>query len=441
MKKSTEFIKERAALIEAQKRLHEAAEKETRSLNETETLEFRKLQGEIEALSEKIKDAEAYENNLRMMAGAGAGESASKGEEREREEIKKGYSFHAAVRSQLPGGKLEGRELEIHQETLKRAKEANVAIEGVAIPTDFRGRQPEKRFGGQSVTLDAGEYGQALVAEDRREIIEFLRANPIVRSLGARVMTGLEGDLVFPVNEGGITATWEGEADEIDQSKNKYTKKGMKPKRLGTAVPITLQNLMQSSIDIERYTIDEINAAMNNALDLAAINGSGTGNVPKGVLQEAGANIIAIGTNGGVPTWSHLVNAKVKVGTANAGRLPNSKFGWAINPETLGKLETTQKVDGQAVFLLENGKINGYPFADSGLVPNNLTKGTGTNLSAAIFGDWNQLLIGQWGWIDVTVDNISKKKEGYIEIVVNQFADVMVRQPKAFTIIKDWVTV
>jgi len=187
--------------------------------------------------------------------------------------------------------------------------------------------------------------------------------------------------------------------------------------------------------------MDDINNAMAEALDRAALSGIGTGNVPMGILNAAGTNSVAIGANGGDPTWAKIVEAGVKVRAANATGLAGAKFGWAVNPLTTGKLETTQKVSGQAIFLMDDArKIGGYPSAESNLLPSNLTKGTGTNLSAAVFGDWNQLLIGQWGFVDVTVDNISKKKSGYIEIVVNAFYDVLVRQPKAFTVIKDWTT-
>ena len=167
MKKSAEFIKERAALIEAQKRMHEAAEKESRSLNEEETKEFRNLQGQIEALNEKIKDATAYEDNLRSLAGAAPSASAEgTGEHRETDKMMERYSVHKALRSQLPNNKLEGVELEVHQEIAKRAKDAGIALEGVGIPTSMRKdlATGEKRFAGQSVTQDSGEYGAALVA-------------------------------------------------------------------------------------------------------------------------------------------------------------------------------------------------------------------------------------------------------------------------------------
>ena len=83
-------------------------------------------------------------------------------------------------------------------------------------------------------------------------------------------------------------------------------------------------------------------------------------------------------------------------------------------------------------------ELNGYPVSISNLVPNDLTKGTGTSLNAGIFGDWSQVMIGEWGFYDMVVDNISRKKEGLIEITVNSFLDILIKHGEAFAVVKDW---
>jgi hypothetical protein len=89
----------------------------------------------------------------------------------------------------------------------------------------------------------------------------------------------------------------------------------------------------------------------------------------------------------------------------------------------------------------EDGSLNGYPYFNSNHIPSNLTKGTASGVcSAAIFGDFSKLVIGQWGFMDITVDDKSRKKDGYIELIVNLFADVAVLEPKAFAAVKDLTT-
>lgn len=62
---------------------------------------------------------------------------------------------------------------------------------------------------------------------------------------------------------------------------------------------------------------------------------------------------------------------------------------------------------------------------------------SGAICHAVIFGSWNQLLIAEWGVIEVVVDPYAKKRQGMIECTSFQMVDVLVRQPAAFSKIVD----
>jgi HK97 family phage major capsid protein len=333
----------------------------------------------------------------------------------------------------MQGGKLEGVELEFHQEASKRAKEAGVLIEGIAIPIN------EKRADGQTVTQDSGGYGGNLVQTDVQSPIEFLRPTPMLEAAGAQFITGLQGNLVFPKNDGGIVATWEGEVDEVGNTKNAYGSKQMSPKRLSCSVPISLQNILQSSISLETYTAQEIMAAVAQAIDIAGIRGTGADGQPEGILVASGTNAVVGGTNGAAPTWAHMVALETGVYVANANA---ARMGYLFNAVTRGKLKTTPHEANASNYLLNpDGTANGYPVWQSNNVPSNLTKGTASGVcSAGIFGDFSQMIIGQWGFADLSVDEYSRKKEGYVEITFNTFMDILIRHPKAFSVVKDWLT-
>ncbi len=104
----------------------------------------------------------------------------------------------------------------------------------------------DTRADGQTVGEDAGAYGGNTVATDVLGPIDYLRPKPVVQSLGAVFITGLQGNVQFPKNNGGVTATWEGEVDEVDNTKTAWGKIEMKPRRLAVSVLISLQNLMAS---------------------------------------------------------------------------------------------------------------------------------------------------------------------------------------------------
>ena len=434
MKKSAEIRQAITGLISQQEALTTAASNEKRSLNDAEVTSFNDLQKQIEERKKELKIEETREANLRDF-----GAPKSNSELGKPNEERAMYSLHKAIRSQMGNGVLEGTELEVHNATKEIAKRAGIPIAGIAVPLfDTRSVTVEKRADGQGVGTDEGDYGGAFVATDTQPVIDLLRPKPAVESLGAIFLTGLQGDLKFPVNDGGIAATWEGEQDNVDNSKNAYSTKTMQPKRLAVSVPISIQNLMQSSQDMEAYTMNEIATVIANAIDLAAINGSGTGQ-PLGILNTSGINAVAGGTNGAVPSYANIVALETGVFVGNAN---SAKLNYLSNAKVRGKLKTTEISSGYPTHIMApDGTVNGYPFAASNNVPSNLTKGNATGIcSAAIFGDFSQLIVGQWGFMDISVDNVSRKREGLVEITVNVFVDVLVKQPKAFSVCKDLLT-
>lgn len=74
-------------------------------------------------------------------------------------------------------------------------------------------------------------------------------------------------------------------------------------------------------------------------------------------------------------------------------------------------------------------------------MPSAGTKGTGTSLSTLIFGNWSDLLIGQWGGIDIAVDDMTGADTGNVRIVAHSEWDIAVRHPQSFAAITDAVTI
>lgn len=434
MRKSTEIKKDLQTKMTAQRAIVEGAKDENGAkrtvLNAEEAKNFDTAQTEIEALRSELNRATAYEENMRTAAAA-SGTPVNDGAAQEEKKIINRYSLHRAVRAEMGVEPLSGVEAEMHEEVKRHAKEAGVNILGVGVPAAV------KRADGQTVTQDAGANGANLVSEDLGGVIEYLRPRPVVESVGARMITGLRGDVAFPTNDGGITASWEGEVATVASTKNAYGKKTMKPNRLACSVLLSLQNIWQSSPDLEAMTVADINTVAALKLDEAAINGAGSGGVPEGILNTSGITTIAGGTNGAAPTWAHIVALETAVYNANADA---ERMAYIINTATKGALKVTKHEAGDLGYLMSMANtINGYNVGVSNLVPSNLTKGTGTGLSAGIFGDFSQLLIGQWGFYDLSVDDKSRKKEGYIEITMNAFYDTLVRQASAFAAVKDWI--
>jgi HK97 family phage major capsid protein len=424
MKKSAELRQELNGLVSSQDAIMKKAEGETRALSTEETASFDSLQTQITEKRAAIQREEQREENLRSIDG---GTSVMQTTEESKQE-RKAFSLNKAIRSMVEGTALEGPEKEARERGQAAARAAGIGI----APSAFTVPLFESRAAGQTVTEDAGAYGGNTVATELRGPIDYLRPMPVVEKLGAVFLTGLQGNVEFPKSSGGVTASWEGEVDEVANTKTAWGKIAMAPRRLAVSVLVSLQNLAQSSFDMELYTMNEIRKAIENEIDKDALTGA------KGVLNSSGTNSVAIGTNGGVLSFAKAVDMETAVYVENAN---GARLNYVSNAKVRGKAKQTVLESGQATYLLQNNEINGYPFEMSNHIPSNLTKGTASGVcSAVLFGDFSKLVIGQWGFMDLSVDDKSRKKEGYIEITANVYLDVAVLEPKAFTVLKDATT-
>jgi hypothetical protein len=74
-------------------------------------------------------------------------------------------------------------------------------------------------------------------------------------------------------------------------------------------------------------------------------------------------------------------------------------------------------------------------------VPSNLTKGTSAGVcSAIILGNWSDLIIGQWGGLDILVDPYTGATAGTHRVVALQDVDIAVRRVASFVAIMDALT-
>ena len=71
-------------------------------------------------------------------------------------------------------------------------------------------------------------------------------------------------------------------------------------------------------------------------------------------------------------------------------------------------------------------------------MPSTLTKGASTGVChAVLFGVWPELLVGEWGALEILVDPYRLKKQGMIEITGIYMADVQVKHAASFAAIVD----
>ena len=89
----------------------------------------------------------------------------------------------------------------------------------------------------------------------------------------------------------------------------------------------------------------------------------------------------------------------------------------------------------------ESDTLMGYRVAQTSNVPSTLTKGsTSGSCSAMIFGNFNDLIIGQWGGTDILVDPYTGSSTATVRVTIFQVVDVAVRHAQSFSSTQDYTT-
>ncbi len=351
-------------------------------------------------------------------------------------EIKQ-FSFIRAINAMLPGGKRDqaGFEFECSEAVSKQLRRTP---QGVFVPFEVMQRDLTKG------TNNAGGYtvGTTLLAGS---FIEMLRNKMMIRALGARVLSGLVGDIAIPSQTGGATAYWVTEGNAPTESQQTIGQVAMTPKTVGAFTDMTRKLLLQSSIDVEAFVRMDLSKVLALAIDLAAINGSSSSNQPVGILNTSGIGSVVGGTNGLAPAWSHIVALETAVADSNADV---GALAYLTNAKVRGKLKQTQKVATYGNdFIWENtnepgvGMVNGYRAAVSNQVPSTLDKGTSTGVcSAIIFGNFDDIVIGEWGAVDLLVDPYTGGAAGTVRVRILEDVDVAIRHAASFAAMVDALT-
>jgi HK97 family phage major capsid protein len=265
----------------------------------------------------------------------------------------------------------------------------------------------------------AGKGAELVATELHAEMyIEALRAQAVVGQLGARMVSGLVGDVDIPKQNGSATFYWVEEDGEATDSDLSFTTVQLRPKTLATAVPITRRIMNQSTPDIEALVMADIMRGQSLGLDQGALYGSGIGNEPTGIANTSGIGAISFATPNS-PTWAETVAFETDVAEANADA---NTMAYLMRPSLRGKLKTTEKASGTGQFIWQNGRVNDY----------NAAVTTQMNAGQMLFGDFSQALIGLWGALDVVPDRATKVASGGLVMRLFQDADVAVRHPQAF---------
>jgi HK97 family phage major capsid protein len=279
----------------------------------------------------------------------------------------------------------------------------------------------------------------SLVAPFSGTVIDVLRNRLVTARLGAKTLEGLHGSFTYPRKTAGATLGWFAEGSAAPASNPTITEQArFSPHSTGASVDYSrfAKDLFLAAV--AEMVVDDLVRGVAVQVDAAALAGSGTGNQPTGLLSNPDVGTFAFGTNGAAPSNALLAAMLAQLGNANGN--DGISVGYATTPNGEAALRTAfRNGDGSRGLLDGPDFVLGTPWASTNNLPSNLTKGTGTGLSAAVLGSWASLVIGLWEPL-IVVNPYLQSTNGVSRITVIQDVDIQLFQPESFVIAADIVT-
>lgn len=261
---------------------------------------------------------------------------------------------------------------------------------------------------GDAVAATVATDGKEIVATDKLNILSPLMGKSILAEAGATFLTGLVGNISIP-NYTGSTCGWKGELEAADNGKGTFGSVELSPKRLTAYIDISKQFLTQDSVGAEEMLrADIVNSLVAKLEQTIFGDAAGDTTKPAGIFN--GAEVVA-------PSYQGVCAAEAAV-TDYSGE---KRFVMSPTAKSAFKQATISGTKSDLRLLLEDGEVDGYPVSDS----SNVVAG------GYAFGDFSELVVAQWGGIDIVVDPYTLATKNAIRLVINAYFDAKVRRDGA----------
>jgi HK97 family phage major capsid protein len=304
-------------------------------------------------------------------------------------EEKRNFSLIRAIREFADGKKMNSVTEAVDRAGREEMRNAGLTVVGNIIVPQMRA----------DVTVTS-EHNDT-IGVDVANTFAPIREGLVAVKAGARFMPGLVGDLRVPVLGGGNVA-WTTEVASAGDPSYSFTSVNLTPKRLTAQFKLSKQMVAQDNALLEATLLSDIRKAV-----ITKLNATMFGTAASGSGAPAG---IGYGQTAAVATdWAKLTSL---VEAAVERLAVGEEFAYIASPEAAAVIrQMTYNKTTRLVY--EAGNVDGTP----------LFKTIGCAANQAYYGDWNNLVIGQWGALDLTVDPYTAAGTGEIVITINSYFD------------------
>ena len=359
---------------------------ESRKLTTDEEREYNDLCKQIADIDNEIRDLGNKLNN--------------KKEVRKMEK----FSLLKAIRAIANNQTLDERSQEVVNTGIEEMRKSRQSYSGqIILPVEERA----------AIVAGTAKNGQEVVAEDKLNILAPLRDKLVLSAAGANFMTGLVGNVSIPTYSG-ANVGWGAETAAASDGAGTFGEVELSPKRLTAYIDISKQFLIQDSASAEALIRKDIVDAISNKLESTILgNVAGSATQPAGLLNGVTADTTDV-------TFADILNMEKTLEKKNV--YGDIKF--IVSPDAKYILRNTAVGGTKSDFkmIMSDGEIDGIPTLCTNAVA---SKGI-------ILGNFNDLVIGQWGGIDLTVDPYTQAANGKIRLVVNAYFDAKAQRADSF---------
>lgn len=294
----------------------------------------------------------------------------------------------------------------------------------ILIPAEVLQRPVSPEAYSRAMATTPGSKGGYLVNTENMGFIEILRNRSVSMAMGARVLSGLVGNVSFARQTGKASVTWQaGEGTSVTASDQALGQLSMTPKTAIAITDVSEQLLAQSSPSAESFIMADLARDVAiDGVDAAVINGTG-GAQPLGIKNTTG---VTTGQDASSATYAKILAFPTVAAGANALR---GNPGFVTNTAGAAKLMGVQRFSNTDTPLWEGNLLNGQLVGFNAMSSEQAASG---NL---IFGSWDEVLIGEWGVLELATDNGGTRfNAAQVGIRAMWLVDVLIRYPQAFVV-------
>jgi HK97 family phage major capsid protein len=297
-----------------------------------------------------------------------------------------------------------------------------IPFEVMERPLDVQVRQYLAGLGRRDLTVATAGAGGFLVGTENVGFIEMLRNRSVAFRMGARRLSGLQGSVTVPRQSAAATAVWlANEASTLTESQQTFVQMALSPKNVGAYTEISRQLLLQASPGAEGIVTDDLAQVTAIAADLGVLEGSGASGQPTGISGTSGIGSVS-GTS---LAAAGIIEFMTDIATAN---VTPSRPGYVTTAAVAGLLMVRPELPTTGTTRLWMGNPwDGSLFGIPAMTSNQLTA------ASMIFGDWPEVVVAEWGVLEVEVNPYANFQAGIIGVRAIYSMDVGVRRPFAFS--------